>query len=224
MSKPVLASPLHSPRRPGCKFRLGLVGGMGSGKSEIAKLFAEQGAVVVAGDPLGHEALRDPAIRQQIVARWGSGLLDAQGQVDRRKLAAVVFSDDRERKYLESLSLPYIKRRIAEELARAEADPQARLIVLDAAIMLEVGWDHECDAIVFVEAPRAVRLNRLAQQRGWTEAEVVRREAAQLPLTEKARRADHVIDNGGALEQTRRQVVELLQRLQRVSSEARTTV
>lgn len=215
---------LLSMQRPGRKFRLGLIGGMGSGKSEIARLFSELGGAVVAGDPLGHEALRDPQIRQQLVNRWGSELLDEHGQIDRRRLAAIVFADPQQRQYLESLSLPYIKRRMAEELAKAEADSDKRFLVLDAAIMLEVGWCHQCDAIVFVDAPREVRLARLANQRGWSEAEVARREAAQMSLTEKRNHADHVIDNSGTLEQARAQVLELLQRLQLPIVEVRTTV
>jgi dephospho-CoA kinase len=170
---------------------------MGSGKSSVAKALERRGARVIAADAFGHEALRLPDVREKVFARWGRGLADERGEVDRKKLAAVVFADDGERRALEGFVFPYIERRIAEEIERARAEPGVPVVVLDAAVMLEAGWDRGCDVIAFVDAPREVRLARLAAQRGWTEADLAAREAAQIPLAEKAARADVVIDNAG---------------------------
>ena len=101
------------------KFVVGLVGGMGAGKSQVAAAFARRGASVVDADAFGHEALRQPAIRDQVAAHWGEGVLDAAGEVDRRKLGARVFADAAERLALESLVFPWIERRIQEEIDRA---------------------------------------------------------------------------------------------------------
>jgi dephospho-CoA kinase len=190
---------------------VGLLGGIGSGKSAAAAAFARRGARVIVADTLGHEALRQPAIRQQLVDRWGPELLDESGEIVRRRLGKIVFANDADRKFLEGLSHPWIEGRIREEIELAQADPGVRVIVLDAAIMLETGWNRVCDVLVFVDTPTEVRWQRLAQSRGWTAQEVETRERSQLPLTEKARRADHVLDNSTSQERLQEQVDALLQ-------------
>ena len=191
---------------------IGLVGGIGSGKSQVAALFAEMGAVVVSGDEAGHEALRQPELRAEIVRRWGTDVLDERGEVNRRKLGGIVFAKGEELKELERIVHPWIKQRLREELARLRADPAVPLIVLDAAVLLEAGWDDLCDMIVFVNVPRKLRLERIARQRGWTEKEVQARENAQWSHTDKFARADIIMDNAGTLDDLRRQVDVLLAR------------
>jgi dephospho-CoA kinase len=189
---------------------IGLIGGMGSGKSLAAAELAKYGAPIISGDKFGHEALRQPDIKKAVLRRWGSEILDSTGEVDRRKLGTIVFADERERKALEGLVFPWIERRIGEEIARAKADPSVSLVVLDAAIMLEAGWAGACDQLVYVDAPREQRLRRLAEERGWSAQEVDKREKSQWPLTEKQKRADWTLDNSGSAEKLARQVQELL--------------
>lgn len=194
----------------GNKLVVGLLGGIGSGKSQVAAAFARYGARIIAGDQLGQAALRDPDIRARIVSRWDQGILDRHGEIDRRRLAAIVFADPAERKALEAITHPWIRQRIRAEVEEGCNDPRVPLIVLDAAVMLEAGWNEVCDRLIFIEAPRAARLKRVSRQRGWSEKEVDAREQAQLPLTEKAVRADHVFDNSESLEHLNRQVNDLL--------------
>ena len=189
---------------------VGLIGGIGSGKSQVAAAFARHGARVISGDQLGHEALRQPDTIARVVARFGPEVLDGRGNVDRRRLGALVFADPARRRALEDLVFPWIERRFAEEVAAARADPGVRVIVFDAAVLLEAGWNRWCDAVIYVHAPRDVRLDRLARQRGWTAKEVEARESAQLPLTEKVTRADYAVDNSGPPEELDRQVHSLL--------------
>jgi dephospho-CoA kinase len=189
---------------------LGLVGGIGAGKSQVAEAFASRGARVISGDALAHAALREPAIKKLVVARWGERLLDDKGEIQRRLLADVVFADAGERRALEAMVHPWIKDRIRAEVEAARADANVKLIVLDAAVMLEAGWHDVCDHLVFIEAPREVRLWRVAEQRGWTLQEVEAREAAQLPLTAKAAHADHTLDNSTSLERLDHQVTDLV--------------
>lgn len=194
----------------GDKLVVGLLGGIGSGKSQVAAAFARHGARIIAGDQLGQAALRDPDIRARVVSRWGDSILDENGAIERRRLAAIVFADPDERKALEAIVHPWIRQQIRIQVEEARKDGRVPLIVLDAAVMLEAGWNEFCDRLVFIETPRVVRLARVARQRGWGQKEVEQREEAQLPLTEKAVRADHVLDNSASLEHLNRQVNDLL--------------
>jgi dephospho-CoA kinase len=189
---------------------IGLIGGIGSGKSRVAALLRDKGGRVIAGDDLGHEALRQPAIRDRVIDRWGKGLLQDNGEINRRRLGAIVFADPAARHALERIVHPWITQRMRDEVAQAQADPAARFVVVDAAILLEAGWNDLCDRLVFVDAPTEVRRRRIAAQRGWTSAEAEAREQAQLPLTAKAVRADYTLHNAGSLESLDRQVDDLL--------------
>jgi dephospho-CoA kinase len=192
---------------------LGLVGGIGSGKSEVAAALARRGGCLVAGDPLGHAALKQPSVRDAVVKRWGQDVLDADGEIDRKKLGAVVFADPDERAALEAIVHPWISRRLREQLLAAKADPACRFVLLDAAIMLEAGWRTACDVVVYVHAPRSLRLKRVAAQRGWSAEEIAKREEAQLPLALKATCADAALDNSGGPEELEAQVDALLSRV-----------
>ena len=199
--------------RHGPKPTIGLVGGIGAGKSTVAALLAARGGLVVNADALGHEALEQSEIRRAVLERWGQRgtLLKPDHRLDRRALAAIVFADPAERLALERLVFPYIGRRAEEEVAAAQADPAARFVVLDAAVMLEAGWDGVCDRILYVDAPRDQRLARLAARSGWSEADLTARESAQWPGEEKRRRADAVIINDAGPEELSVQLDRVLQ-------------
>jgi len=192
------------------KLVIGLLGGIGSGKSLVASLFHKQGAKVMDADKLGHQALQDPDIREKILSRWGRDLLDTQGTIDRKKLAAIVFSQPAERKILESFVHPFIAGRIREEVVKGFHDPGCRFLVLDAAVMLEAGWNKACDRLVFIDTPKNQRLDWITKTRGWTEQQLEDREKAQLPLEQKAVLADHIIQNNGSQEKLQQQVEELV--------------
>jgi len=183
---------------------------VGSGKSLAAAEFAKYGGRIVSGDAFGHEALRRPDIKEQVIRRWGQEILNDQGEVDRRRLGAIVFADPKERQALETLVFPWIEKRIDEEIARARNDSQANFVVLDAAIMLEAGWAKRCDKIVFVDTPREKRVRRLGQERGWMAQQIEEREKAQWPLNEKQMRADATLDNSGSPEALAQQVRKLV--------------
>jgi len=198
------------PTRP---LLIGLVGGIGSGKSEVARLLAERGAWVIEADRLGHEALEQPDIRRQVLERWGSQVADAQGKVDRRRLAAIVFARESERRALEQLVFPWIAQGIEREWQRAQRHPQVRVVVLDAAILLETGWGQRCDGVIFVDAPPHMRQKRAMAQRQWSAQEWAAREAAQWPVERKRAYARWVIDNSGSLEDLRLQVDRIWKQL-----------
>jgi len=186
---------------------LGLLGGVASGKSLVSRQLAELGAVVLDADLAGHEALRLPSIEAAARERWGNAVFGTDGHVDRSRLAKIVFAPPpdgpKERNFLEKLIHPEIGQRLlAQAMAPKAGHP---LAVLDAALIIEAGWDRLCDHFAFVDAPREVRLAR-ALQRGWTEADFTARETAQESLDSKRKRADVIIDNSGSADHTLVQV------------------
>ena len=191
---------------------LGLLGGVASGKSLVARQLTELGAVVLDADRAGHEALRLPSVEAAARQRWGDAIFGLDGHVNRARLAKIVFAPPpeglRERKYLESLTHPEIGRRLAAEAEAEAKKTDCPLIVLDAALILEAGWYKLCDCFAFVEVPREIRLVR-ASQRGWTEEDFLAREAAQESLESKRAHADVIIDNSGSAEHTKAQVQRL---------------
>lgn len=185
---------------------IGLLGGVASGKSYVARQFEALGAGVLDADCAAHEVLRMPEVERAAQQRWGPEILDPQGRIDRGRLAKIVFGPDgrSEREYLENLTHPRIQqlvRRQAEALAQA-GHP---LAVVDAPLLLEAGWDAFCDALIYVDTPRPSRLAR-ALERGWKEEDFAAREDAQESLDVKRARADMIVDNSGSARQTRAQV------------------
>jgi dephospho-CoA kinase len=187
---------------------IGITGGVASGKSEVARQFAALGAGVLDADLAGREALRLPQVEAAARRRWGDAIFGPDGHIDRARLAGVVFGPTpearQERKHLEQLTHPEIAgllRRQADALAAAGV----RIAVLDAPLLVEVGWNEKCEKTVFVEAPPEARLAR-ALARGWTKEDFAAREAAQESLDRKRAQADVIIDNSGPLERTAAQV------------------
>jgi dephospho-CoA kinase len=183
---------------------IGLAGGIGAGKSVVATMLAELGCMISDADAAGREALRDSAIRKQLLQWWGETILDRSGAVDRAKVATIVFNDPRERIRLEALTHPWIHQRRHDEFAFA--GPEIKAFVIDAPLLFETNLDDECDAVIFVDAPEKLRRERVRRERGWDAAELARRESVQLALDEKRKRADHVISNDGDLSGLRAQV------------------
>ena len=189
---------------------LGLVGGVASGKSFVAECFRTLGAAVLDGDKTGHAVLREPAIIDAIRQRWGDGVLDPDGHVNRSAVAKIVFApgNKAEKAFLEQLTHPRIEARLQrqmEQLRTSSDPPQA--VVIDAALLFEGGWDKLCDKVIFVDAPRDLRLER-AVARGWSAEQFAAREASQLPLDEKRNRSHIVIRNARTRENVR-EVVRL---------------
>lgn len=185
---------------------LGLTGGIGSGKSTVAAMFAELGARVVDADRLAREAVA-PGTRglDAIVARFGASVLDAEGGLDRTGLGRRVFADREARKDLEAIVHPEVARLAGERIQAAEKDGVA-LVVYDVPLLYESGLEGGFDTVVVVWASLDRRRARIRARDKLSDEEIERRIAAQLPLDEKRDRADHVVDNEGALEETRRQV------------------
>lgn len=194
---------------------VGLLGGVGAGKSSVARRAAEHRSILVLdGDVVGHELLHDPTIRTSIRSRFGDHVFDANGAVDRRALGRVVFAEDAadELAALEAILHPRIREELRARIDRARRAGEVEAIVLDAALLLDAGWQDACNALVFVDTPYENR-RRHVESRGWDEAELRRREAAQLPLDEKRAAADHVIPNNDTLDAAAERFLAILDEL-----------
>jgi dephospho-CoA kinase len=199
---------------------IGLVGGVASGKSLVAKYFVELGAGLLDADRAGHDVLaEDPVVQAALVERWGPSILAADGSIDRSAIAKHVFGSgddsasnqaDSERQFLESLLHERIRRRL--EAQRIQFANEGRpAVVLDAPLLLEAGWSPLCDVLVMVESPRDDRLAR-SQARGWSSPEFDSRESAQWAVDEKRRAAHVAIVNDGTLDELRAAVRSVWER------------
>jgi dephospho-CoA kinase len=195
---------------------LGLLGGVGSGKSTVAGLLAEAGAVVLDADRRAREALDDPQVRNEVLAAFGPSVQGPGGSLDRVALAARVFGPDSgdRRRTLESILHPRVREALEADLERLRGQtPPPRLVVLDVPLLAEGPLEAWCDVLVFVDAPREVREERCRRRRGWDAGEIARREAAQLDLAEKRARAHHVLGNAADLGELRARTEALLARV-----------
>lgn len=183
-----------------------LTGGIAAGKSTVAAMLAELGASVVDADALAREVVEPgrPALAE-ISKRFGPGVLDGEGALDRRALAAVVFADEADRRELERITHPRIASLI-DQRTRLAAEAGAGLVVAVVPLLFEVGWQPRFEGVIVVHAPEEEQLRRLMARDGVDAAAAAGRLATQLPVEEKRRRADWVIDNGGDLSETRLQV------------------
>lgn len=176
---------------------IGLVGGIGSGKSTVAQVWRELGCCVSDSDRLARESFEDPAIRAALRSWWGDAAFGADGSPDRAAIAKIVFADPAARARLEGIVHPWIESRRVATFAAAPAGTVA--FVIDAPLLLEAGLDRECDAVVLVDAPRSAREARVRGRSGWSADELARREAAQWPIERKLAKATDVIVNDGDL-------------------------
>jgi dephospho-CoA kinase len=191
---------------------IGLVGGVAAGKSFVAAQFEKLGCAVVDADRLTGDLLQEPATRRALRQRFGEEIFTVSGEVDRRRLADRVFTDREALESLNSIMHPELCQRTREALdAARRRDVPA--VILDAPLVLEKGLDTLSDFVVYIEASEEVRRTRAQESRGWPPAEVARREAAQVSLKTKRKRADYIVDNNTSPEHTLEQIRRILARV-----------
>ncbi|MGH2825577.1 MAG: dephospho-CoA kinase [Actinomycetota bacterium] len=179
---------------------VGLTGGIGSGKSTLAALLAERGAQIIDADAHGRDALRpDRPAWHSVVGQFGDGVLQANSmEIDRKRLAAVVFNDSNKLAALNAIVHPVILQKIADDLERLSGTDE--IVVLDAALIFEVGLDDSLDVLVAVTAEPELRMQRLRSQRHMDLADIDARMASQMNPEEVDGRADVLVVNDGTLE------------------------
>ncbi|MBI3611080.1 MAG: dephospho-CoA kinase [Nitrospirae bacterium] len=194
---------------------VGLTGGIGSGKSQVAQIFKALGAYLIDADELAHEAVQpERPVLKRIVEAFGTEVLNSDGTLDRAKLARLVFADPEKRELLNSIVHPYVFRE--EERRRkeiAQKDPGA-IILFDAALLIETGSDQLMDKVILVTIDRRKQIGRIMKRDGLLREEAVRRIESQMPQAKKKSKADYLIDGGQPLktieDQARRIYEELV--------------
>lgn len=174
---------------------IGLTGGIGAGKSLVARQLEGMGCGVINADLLAKRALEHPTVKCRLVSWWGAQVLDEHGRVNRLRVAELVFDRPDELARLEGLIHPRVHRGRRALRRSYGGDHSFKAIVEDCPLLLEKRLDADCDVVIFVASEVNVRFRRLASTRNWTAEDLVRREKNQLPLDIKAQRADYVIDN-----------------------------
>jgi dephospho-CoA kinase len=193
--------------------RVGLTGGVASGKSTVAALLRDLGAVVVDADLLAREVVAPatPGLTA-VVAEFGPDVLDADGTLDRPALGRLVFEDPARRAALEAIIHPLVRARAAELEASA---PDGALVVHDIPLLVETDQAGHFDAVLVVDVPTHVQVERAVQERGWTEEEARSRIGAQASREDRLAAATYVIDNTGSREDLRQRVAEVFDQLLR---------
>jgi len=193
---------------------VGLTGGIATGKSTVSAMFAHLGAKIVDADLLAREVVMpgQPAL-DEIVREFGPEVLQADGHLDRKRLGALVFNEPERRKRLEAITHPAIALRQQRILSVYEEEVFEGIVIWDAALLVETGGAKRMDKLVVVSTDHVTELARLIARDGMTEEEARGRIATQMPVAEKAKVADYVIDNGGSRAETERQVREVYAKL-----------
>jgi dephospho-CoA kinase len=192
---------------------IGLTGGIASGKSSIAKILRSLGAAVIDADLIARQIVvpGSPAL-EEIRATFGEEFITPQGELDRKKMGALVFSDLSAREKLNFITHPRIAQKMSDEAerARGEQNPAA---FLEAALLFEAGWHEGLDGVWVVAIPESVQLERLMRRDGYTEEQARIRLASQMSLADKIARATLVLDNTGTPEQTQQLVTDAYHKL-----------
>jgi dephospho-CoA kinase len=187
------------------KLVIGLTGSFGTGKSTVAGFLKRFGAAVIDADKIAHQVLgRRSRVYRRIIRAFGRGILGGSGNIDRKKLAEIVFSDSRSLQKLNAITHPEIIRLIKKKLSSVKRG----VVVLDAPLLLEAGLRNSADLLVVVKASQNTQVRRL-QKEQFSKKDVLRRIKQQIPLKEKILTADFIIDNNGTLHETKKQVEEL---------------
>ena len=192
---------------------IGLTGSIGAGKSLVAGMFAERGCAVIHADELAHQVLEEEGGQRIFEKNFGPEVFGADGRVDRRKLADRVFDDPAKIRLLEGFVHPEVIRRQNEQIAHFQADPGVRAIVLEVPLLIESGLKKLCDWVIVVDADLEIRQRRVAESRGWSQEELLRREKFFFSIYLKRSIADAIVYNNSTKESCRQQVETIYSRI-----------
>ena len=196
---------------------IGITGGIGSGKSSLARALEKRGAVLVDADRIGHQVIEGPEVRAALKAAFGEDIADREGRLKRRELGRRAFADPAARERLNRIVHPPLATELWGQVERAAGPAGENIVVVDAALIFEWGELHRYDIIVVVDAAESVRVGRVTRSLGLSEAEVGQRMASQMPVAEKVARADVVVENNGTLPELEECADRLWQQLGAIS-------
>jgi dephospho-CoA kinase len=188
---------------------IGILGGIASGKSTVAAEFARLGCAVIDADKIAHQLLSERQINKEIIELFGNKVLDGSGDIDRHKLAAVVFSDAERLARLNELIHPPTLAEADRLIEHYNSQPDVKAIVLDMPLLAEVGWEKRCDRLIFVDCKEQKRLERAKKIGIFDENELKIRENFQISLYKKVKLCDNTIDNNSGFSALARQAKEI---------------
>jgi dephospho-CoA kinase len=188
---------------------VGILGGIGSGKSTVANQFANLGCAVIEADKIAHDVIEEQGIIDTISAVFGSNVVSSDGMIDRSKLAAKVFEDAEQLEKLQTIVHPPIMEICQRLLTQYLSTPSVPAVILDIPLLLESGQDKHCNVLIFVDSPDAQRFQRAAAKKGLSEAQVKKRENFQISLDKKRQIAHYTIKNNSDLLDLTEQVVQI---------------
>ena len=178
---------------------VGVTGGIGAGKSSLARLLQEKGAALVDADRIGHEVIERPPVCRALRAAFGDEVVGADGRIDRGELGRRAFASDDGRRRLNRIVHPPLLAELWRQVESAAGPGGEGVVVVDAALIIECGLADRCDAIVLVQAAEDRRIERVTRARRLSPAEIRQRMVSQMPDPDKATRADFVVENNGDL-------------------------
>lgn len=199
-------------QKPFNKIVIGLTGSFGSGKSTVASMFRSRGAIVIDADRIAHASIRPGRHAYRLIRKeFGSGILSNDKTINRRALGALVFSRKNLLARLNAIIHPSVIRAIDRGIAQARTG----IVVVDAPLLFEAGLEKKADVLIVVRASQKNQIKRIQKKSSLTRLAIVKRIQSQIPLRQKARRADFVIDNDGTVKETRKQVARIRRQLWR---------
>lgn len=186
---------------------VGLTGGIAMGKTTISQFLKSKAIPVVDADQIAHEILTVDEVKVKLMDTFGESILDKNQNIDRRKLGPIVFNDQRQLEKLNIIVQPYIRTEIVRQLDTFSA---SKVVVLDAPVLFEQGYEKMVDYLMVIKTSAQIQVERLMQRDSLNEIDAQKRIQAQMPIEEKVKKADIVIDTSGTIEETQSQVVKWL--------------
>ena len=193
----------------------GLTGGIATGKSTISGMFREAGAIIVDADRIAHEVVKKGAPAwKKIKTHFGDRILLPSGEIDRERLGGIVFHDARQKENLNRIVHPFVFRKMEEEIAHAQSVAPRTIVILDVPLLIETGMHHALPQVILAYIPERMQLARLMARDGLAKADAEARIRSQMPIDSKKQMVSIVIDNSGSIDATRKQVRDVMERLQ----------
>ncbi len=199
---------------------VGLTGGIATGKSTVSAIFKDAGAVIIDADRIAHDAVKKgTAAWQEIVDHFGQSILQPDGELDRDRLGDIVFNDQQKKQQLNSIVHPAVFKNMAEQVEQATEDtPVDGVIILDVPLLIEAGMQNMVSDVILVYTSKEIQLKRLMKRNSLSETDAMARIRSQMPIEEKKKEADIIIDNSFSIDKTKERTLEVYRNLKKKSA------
>lgn len=188
---------------------IGLLGGIASGKTQVAKIFSQLNCAIIDADKIAHQAFNDEQIKQEIIGLFGEKVINSNQKVDKKHIASKVFNNNTMLAKLNSIIHPFVLDRIEDMIVDYSAETDYKAIVLDVPLLMEVGWQSRCDILIFIDCDIEKRMHFADNRAGLTGKQLNNRENCQISLDKKRQIAHYIIHNNSDLKSLKKQVEEI---------------